>query len=480
MTRTALDVLLNRSPRRKGKPRRRGTTTSKSTRPASPVAVKRKWIEGARWGCLAAAVLVLIVFLVAQRQSIDGSYGNSPSSSGYMEGDADELSDYSVPSDKELVELVGANPVTRLPGSIAYWDEQRVRDAIGDEDVRIIVAPPGLDKEERLRVKDVKGFDHLITVVGTEVGSNLAGVVPDRLSEWRGPFATGDVTDLMIAIILHNLHKGDPPPTQPIGVREPTPAELEPVAADLRANGVHVAEGATLTDVPAESAGQAFPDGALFAVFPQQEAGRPLPDYGAALTKEFPGKPIVVMFGNWIEYHGPQAEDFADVAAGSFYGQFAERLSRYDYPQRNILGTYLARVTDLRYAGVFDRPVPDQPFDPVRVALPALPWIFAVCGVVFLVLSARQVGTPPPVRAGGRRLAGLTALAIEVSGLSHDPALTRAIASLQSAREMHRKKLPDRHVSALLDEAAGELDQVAKSLGRPEYRPDNYLVGRLA
>ncbi|WP_432839798.1 hypothetical protein [Dactylosporangium sp. CA-092794] len=64
------------------------------------------------------------------------------------------------------------------------------------------------------------------------------------------------------------------------------------------------------------------------------------------------------------------------------------RLGAYAYPQGNVLGAYLALVTDVRYAGLFDRPLPYQPFDPLRVALPALPWLFAACVVVFLLLSA--------------------------------------------------------------------------------------------
>lgn len=218
----------------------------------------------------------------------------------------------------------------------------------------------------------------------------------------------------------------------------------------------------------------------MFVALPRQPAAEPLPDYGTALTALFPDRPLVVMYGDWIEYHGPHAADFADVAAASFYGQFGERLSRYAYPQRNVLGAYLARVTDLRYAGVFDRPLPYQPFDPVRVALPALPWIFAACAVVFLVLSARAFRPRRRPSSARVRLAGLTALAIEVSGLSDAPALTRAIATLQSAREALDKRLPDKHVTALLDDASGELAQVAKALRRREYQPAVYLEGRLA
>ncbi|MFD4249812.1 hypothetical protein ACFWQL_08755 [Amycolatopsis thermoflava] len=436
----------------------------------------KRGLEWLRWGCLAAAIGVLVVFLVAQGQTFDVSYGQSPTRTDPIrEGEAGELTDTTVPSVAEMTALVAANPVTRLPGSIAQWDEQQVRAAIGATDVRILVAPPGLDEAERDRVRDVENAN--ITIMGTQVTGDPGQVVADRLTGWRAQFAAGDVTDLLLFLIAHIQDRPEPPDADTIRYRQPTAAELEPVVADLRATGTH-----GMTDIP--SAADAFPNGALFVVLPRQQAGQPIPDYGSALTSVFPGKPIVVMYGEWVEYHGPQAADFAEVAAAGFYGQYSDRLSLYAYPQRNILGAYLDRVTDVRYAGLFDRPLPYQPFDPVRVALPALPWIFAACAVVFLVLTARAVRTAAQRRPGASvRMAGLTALAIEVSGLTGDttdPALTRAIATLQSAREAVAENLPDQHVAALLDDAEAELDHVAKTLKRREYRPAVYLRGRLA
>lgn len=434
-------------------------------------------LEWLRWGCLAAAIVVLVVFLVAQKQTVEVSYGQSPASSAYVEGSAGEISDASVPSAEEMTALLRANPVVRLPGSIAQWDEQRVRDAIGAKDVRILVAPPGLTEDERDRVKDVEATIH---IVGTEVTSDAGQAVADRITGWRAQFATGDVTSLLLLLIAKATDQPEPPDTDTLRFREPTPAELAPVTADLRATGTHIAPGATLTGLP-DSAATAFPGGALFVVLPRQPAGQPVPDYGTALTAVFPDRPLVVMIGDWVEYHGPQAADFAEVAAASFYSRFGDRLSTYAYPQRNILGAYLARVTDVRYSGLFDRPLPYQPFDPLRVALPALPWVFAGCALVFLVLSARTIRPRATARTGSpARLAGLTALAIEVSGLSSDPSLTRAIATLQSAGEALGQNLPDSHVAALLDDAAAELDHVARTLGRREYRPAVYLRGRLA
>ncbi|MFI0794970.1 hypothetical protein ACH4OY_20115 [Micromonospora rubida] len=455
-----------------------------------------------RWAFLGIAVVVLVVFLLAQRQSIDVSYGRSPSSSAGVEEDsAGELSGATVPSVDEMTALVAASPVVRLPGSTARWDEQRVREAAGNEPVRILVAPPGLDEGERDRVRDVQNAT--VRVIGTEVSGGILQATADDLPTWRAQFATGDVTDLLVTLIAGLRDEPGPPDRDELRWREPTDSELSVVVADLRATGLHIGAGATLTEVPGDSARNAFPGGARYVALPPQRYGEPVPRYGPALTRLFPGTPIVVMYGLWVEYHGPAAADFAELAGASFYGQFGGRLSRYDYPQGNVLAAYLDRVTDLRYSGLFDRPLPYRPIDPLRVALPALPWLFAGCVAAFLALSVRSVRSVPvrSVRSLGRpgglgvrpgdprrggtpaRLAGLTALAVEVSLLTDagsDPALARGIVKLQAARAALDEDLPDAHVRALLAEAADELDEVARTVGVAGYRPDLYLRGRLS
>jgi hypothetical protein len=189
------------------------------------------------------------------------------------------------------------------------------------------------------------------------------------------------------------------------------------------------------------------------------------------------------MVGTWIRYHGPQAADFADVAAAAFFGGSGSALGRYTYPQGDVLAAYLGTVADVRYSGLFDRPLPYRPVDPVRVALPALPWVFAACVVAFLSLSVRPLLRPPArLRRGGTsaRLAGLTALAVEISALAPAaPEVTRAIGQLRAARSALDDDLPDRHVATLLDRAQAALDAVGRALEFPGYRPADYLRGRL-
>jgi hypothetical protein len=441
-------------------------------------------VERLRWLLLVAAVVVLVTFLLVQKQSTDVRYGQAPAAKDPIpEGAAGELSGATVPSAGQLTALVEAAPVVRLPGAVATWDERAVKAAAGGSGPRILVAPPGLPKEARDRVHDVEGAT--VRVVGTEVSGGILQASADRASEWIRQFATGDVTGSLTTLVAHLNHQPEAPDPPVLARRDPTAGELATATAELRGTGRFTAAGASLQNPPASTA--AFPGAQpLYVALPQQPAGRPLVRYGPALAREFPGRPIVAVYGQWVEYDGPSAAAFADVATASFYGQFAERLSKYAYPQRNVLGAWLDRVTAIRYAGLFDRPLPYVPFDPLRVALPALPWLFAACAVGFLALSARRV-LQPGRRATGvgvpARLAGLTALAVEISGLTHGAsaaALTRGIGRLTAAREAFGEKLPDKHVHGLLDAAEAELETTAGLLGRADYRPAAFLRGRLA
>ncbi|OLF04481.1 hypothetical protein BLA60_40560 [Actinophytocola xinjiangensis] len=441
----------------------------------------RPTLGALRWVLLAVAAALLVVYVVAQGQSADISYARSPSEGATVqEGSAGELSGADLPSVEEMTAMLERERVVRLPGAIAGFDEQRLaedlREPVDGQPVRILIAPPGLDEEQREQIREVENAT--VRVVGTQVTGGIYEVTSDDLAGWQAQFTTGDVTS-QIRALLAGLRDQEPPEdVDEITWREPTEAELATVADDLRAHRLHAAPGATLDELPRIAGEDALAD-ALFAVFPQQPIGEPVPEYGPALARLFPDTQLYVMYGNWVGYFGPHADEFAEVVNASFYGQSASRLSRFAYPQGNVLHAYLGRVLDVRYAGLFDRPLPYQPFDPLRVALPALPWLFAVCVVGFLVLSTRSLfagargrSVRPPAR-----LAGLTTLAIELSALSRDPALVRAIGKLGAAREALVGELPDRHVGKLLAEAEAELDTAARALGRPDYRPATYLAG---
>ena len=448
--------------------------------------------EGLRWGAVAIAIGVIIVYLGAQTQTNDLSFGRSPSSANPVtEGSAGELAEVELPSVSAMTAMVAQDKVVRLPGAAAYWNEAAVAAAAGSTEVRILVAPAGLSKDQAKQVRDVENAT--ITIVGTEVSGGMYTSSADVVDQWQAQFITGDVTDQLLGLLEAIIEP--PPPEQEtdraaLEWRPPTAAELDPVIAELGKNGLYVDSRATLTKAPG-NLGEAFPEGgALIAAFPTQKFGAPVPHYGPALAARYPNRPILVMYGSLVEYSGPGVEAFGSVLTAGFYGQLGDRISRYAYPQDNILGAFLNQMIDIRYAGLFDLPLPYRPIDPVRVALPALPWIFGGCVVVFLVLSTRPVLSPGRkslrgigTRSGigvAARLAGLSSLAVEMSGLTDsttNAALTRGIKRLGAASDALTKNLPERQVRMLLTRAAVELDSVAVALGRPEYRPVEYLQG---
>ncbi|MFI5914264.1 hypothetical protein [Dactylosporangium sp. NPDC051541] len=474
-----------------------------------------QWLEArggvVRWVLLAVAVISVGGFLVAQRQSADVTYGDAPPTATIAEGSAGELSDATVPSVEEMRRMVSQASVVRLPGAVAQWDADKVNAAIAGRDVRILVAPPGLDKDEQTRVRDVDNAT--VRVIGTSVSGGIYAAGGTMLEDWRAQFARNDITGQLVALITeHSAPAGDTP------WREPTAAELEPIIAALR-DGDQYGVGPS-GDAPRDASGDASgeaprdafdigdalrnafgTDDALVVAVPAQPRDTAAPDYGPALERAFPGRPIVLMVGSWIEYHGPHAAEFADIAAAGFFARFDDRLSTYAYPRANVLRAYLGWVTDVRYSGLFDRPLPYQPFDPLRVSLPVLPWLFAACVIGFLLLSIRAAGPARPgwvrpgpawlgsaqlgsaartgwLTAAPARLAALSALAVEVSGLTTaktDPDLVRAVTRLGAARTALADALPDGHVHRLLDEAETDLDRVGRSVGVPGYRPAEYV-----
>ncbi len=445
----------------------------------------RRHLERLRWVLLLVAVALVTVFLVAQRQSSDVRYGDSASTAKLP----DESGIVLQQSAQELTTMLESEHILRLPGATATWDAARVAQAIGaNPDVRILATPPGLAEAQRDGLQDVAKDKKTILVVGTRVTGDIYEASSGDLDDWRGELARADVTGKLV-VLIDELVKNpkSEEPAEP-GWRAPTDAELAAVATDLRTTGL---SGPAGLSVSADATLQAFGTQARYLVLPVQPGDRPAPDYGPALTRIFPDTPIVVMYGYWIAYYGPHAADFADVAAVSFYARFGGLLGPAAYPQQNVLNAWLGQVTTLRNAGLFDRPLPYRPFDPLRVALPVLPWLFAVCVAGFLALSVRSLLRPGsrdpmlPTRGAGltARLAGLTALAVEVSPLTDartDPALTRAIGKLDAARSALDERLPDRQVRTLLDEAEQELDRVGRALPFAGYRPSTYLRGRLA
>jgi hypothetical protein len=470
-----------------------------------------RWIQ---WGTLVLAATVLLVFLLSQRQTSDFLYGTQQvgdsADPGNKDGPAPPVAHAGkLPSDAELTADLARSTIVRLPGAVATFDEPKVLAAIAHADqirtrkpdpepkIKVIVAPPDLSDADRERLLALPGDN--VRVVGLSVTFAAYDIMPSDTAGWQQQFVTGDVTSLILSRIAQVLD--EPEPTDvPLQWRTPTADELRTVLDGLGPatpeGRLYAAPGADLTAIP-KVAAQAFPARPpIVLALPRQQRGAAVPDYGSALAKAFPDTPIVVMYGYWCGYTGP-FDDNTAVATAAYYSRYGPTISDNAFPQANVLNVYLQQWARIRFAGLFDRPLPYAPPDPVGIALPALPWTFLACVLVFVGVSvqtirrrrepAADIDLHPPADppAGSTsawdRLAGLSALAVELSGLADDRAnagLTRGVFRLRAAREALDAGRGATIVGAQLDAAGKEFDAIADLLGRPDYRPDNYLAGR--
>ncbi|MBE7161973.1 MAG: hypothetical protein INR72_12070 [Williamsia herbipolensis] len=451
-----------------------------------------------RWGLALVAAATAVLFVAAQGRL--GAADHALDASGSRL--SSEQVTVEIPSVAEITSRLRAQPVVRLDGATARFDEDRVLAAIGDADIRILVTPGGLTSEQRQALVRLDPFDDLddsdldpadprrvqvvVRVVGTSVSGDLADVLADDLAGWQRQFAQDDVTDRLLTLVAHVRDEPLPADDQVVATRAPTTAELSPVIDGLRADGHWFAPDSGVQEIPT-SAAAAFPDEApLIATFPVSTS-EPLVDWATAIAEAFPDHPVVTMTGRWLEYRGPDADEFADVAAASFYGEYRRVLGPDVFPAGGVLRVYLARIAELRQSGIFGRPLPAVPFDPLGVALPALPFLFAACAGGFLVLSvveSRRRTTERSGAAHGRsaraRMAGLSALLVEVSSLAGSRGsapIARAAQALQAADDALQSDDRSDTVDDRLDDAAGELTEVADLLQRRDYRPSTFLRG---
>lgn len=380
------------------------------------------------------------------RQRIS-SYGtHTASGSGAAAGDSGSATTApatKIPSDVELKRELAASTIVRLPGAVAGFDEATVLAAIrhadavhgkrGEPKTHLVVAPPDISQADTQRIYALPGSN--VKVIGLTVGYQGESATPSDLGDWQSLFSDGDVTSLILSLMASDLGEPDPSDTSSsVHWRNPSAAELNTVRAGLAADRLYTAPGATLDAIP-KSASDVFPNTAPMVVaFPQQARGAAIPNYAPALATQFPNTPIIVMYGYSVSYAGPFGKDTADVATGGFYGQYGSKIADQAYPQWNILNVYLQQWAKVRYAGLFDRPLPYTPPDPVGITFPALPWVFLGCVLIFVAVSVHSVHShrhrrlPSASPTDWHRLAGLSALAVEVSPLA-DAGVARTAAS---------------------------------------------------
>lgn len=446
-------------------------------------------------------VLLGTIFIAQQTQQPDTEFKPRESQSEGAATDPDDDPVPPVPSYSAITAEYGDAPIVTLPGAPAVLDAEvtaawmakaNAQAAELDNDIdrsfvevtRIVLAPPlHPDAEEGIEVPE-----NVLLVTGTRAALYPMVAEPSDFADMARTYAASDVTDAVVSLIAERLD-AEAPEHPALVWREPTEAELTPVLADLQQDGIAFVGDAEPFAMP-DQALEAFPEGQdpLVVVAPAAAAGEPAVGYADAVAAAFPDRPVVTMTGLWLDFAGRYAAEFADPMRASLYGQYARRLQEFDYSQRTVLALGLDRVAQFRHSGMFAQPLPYQPPDPLRLTLPALPWICAGLGLLALIASvvqiARQKGPQidPVDEATVHRLAGLSELAVEISGLTEGrtkASLLRALTALSEAREVADTMTEDAAVAVdLLDRAEQELDRVATALDRPEYRPSRFLTAR--
>lgn len=322
--------------------------------------------EVVRWLLAVLAVVAAVVFVAVQGRSSDARYELNAASSRLT---PTETPTVSLPSPEELTNQLRRQSRVRLPGASAWFDEKQVRAAIGNDDIRILVAPIGLTSDQSRMLYELDPFDEdatgvheVIRIEGTAVKGGGYSSLADDLPGWQRQFAQGDITGPLLALVAALRDAPTPADPQAAAVRAPTAAELAPVLAAVRSSGVHLDPAAGVTEVPA-TAGTAFPDSRpIIATFPRSTPGAPLVDWATALSAAFPDRPVVTLTGLWVDYRGPDADQFAEIASASYYGQYRTVLAERVLPTQGVLRTFLARIAELRLSGIFGRALPAPSF----------------------------------------------------------------------------------------------------------------------
>jgi hypothetical protein len=332
--------------------------------------------------------------------------------------------------------------VYRAPGSVATYDEQRVRAALGS-DMKLLVQPftgsyaagndyPTSDDyiDEVYTPLDDWAQDHhvkLVNVTGLNVDSFTGGAFgPSDIPELRTQTAYLDVTSALLGMINYErtgAEHFDSLPAPPVVA--PTPAQLAALTAHLRADRVYNAPGrADPLSLPTGLITKQTGFTVRVAAFPPIERGQPLVDYAPALAKEFPGDDIFVNYGQWMDVAGPHQQVL--VSARDYaYGRYEDATLEQGADMANRIGTILLRAYTLIEKHPFSRPQP-TPYD-LRHRISAItPWVLLGSAVLLCAGS---------LLAWQRRRRD--AVRTERTALSRESALATAAIAALGARLLH-------------------------------------------
>jgi hypothetical protein len=376
-----------------------------------------------------------------------------------------------------IAALDGGERIVRGPGTVARFDEARVRAELGRQ-VRVVVLPyVGYELYE-----DVNGESRyydlvrgpildwalgrdvpLVVVEGVDVSllnspAPLDHQLPADLPELRATASTRDVTERLL--VLARLGRGELPEiAEDVDVAHPVPVPASPelvaeVVTTLRAGRIHNAPGRTepIEDGVPQRAKEEFDLTVRIAAFPFLEPGRPVVDYLTPLREAFPDDVVLVLHGDWVDIAAPD-QDKALAAHAFAYGDADLSLFSAGEGANSLLRQLIDRLALLtaETSWGFPQPAPQPrpvPFDVARTISDLAPWV--------LVGSAVVLGGAGALRHRNRLLAEATA---EEVALRAESASTMAAISDLGARVLTVEEGGER-----ADPAAAERHATARLL----------------
>jgi hypothetical protein len=185
--------------------------------------------------------------------------------------------------------------VVRLPGAVAALDEARV-----PTNERVVVGPPiNADPDAELWIDTL----HPVRLWAHDSGIQLT-VVRGLWVERGLPGKSFTTTD-------------EPTLRQWLAYQDVTAAVLRTTVP-----GPEIVPAARLDGLPVTVVRR----GVRLVTLPALRPGAPFVDYASGLARRFPGELVVVAYGRWLEFAGPDAER-AEVARNITYGEsFLDRL----------------------------------------------------------------------------------------------------------------------------------------------------------
>lgn len=306
--------------------------------------------------------------------------------------------------------LTSGEQLIRAPGTIARFDEARVREELG-EDVRLVVLPE-VDYDLYPSVGDNNQYHEIVVrpildwaldrqvpvvaVTGLDVTmfagpSTLDHRLPADFDELRTTTAYRDITERLI--VFARLGNGlAPEAAEDVEITHPAPVPASPervaeLVAALRAHPVYNAPGRTdpIDDWVVETSRSENGLGLRVAAFPFIEPGQPVVDYATPLGAAFPDDVVLVLHGDWLDIVAPD-QDKALAARAFAYGDADLSLLNGGSSQ-SLLRDTVKRLDLLltETAWGFPQPPPQPravPFDVQRAVSALAPWVLVGSAVV--------------------------------------------------------------------------------------------------